>query len=265
MNERMRIDRSRFLLLASAIAAGCGPRREAAPPTTVGDADAGVIPAPAATTPPAKAHSAPHEGGGVVGDAWSTDEGNAAPAEGSGGYWPSAEGYYPPPPAEGGWGPPPTNEGGPAPTLKAMGIPVQSWTCSGSDDVGKPAYCSVQVPKSCAPFPFVNQSCRGARKYFKAKIAERAVQCMHKLTPQAVCNAMTYECREAAMRSACPDPAADTECQALAKKCPKLNVNECRQLMSALNTAGRADVTKCMTTGGGCGYGIYSCTEGLND
>ncbi len=260
----MRIDRSRFLLLASAIAAGCGPRRDAAqPPPTVSDADAGA-PAPAvAATAPSKA-SSPPPSGGVVGEAWSTSEGTAAPTEGSGGYWPAGEGYYPPPPAEGGW-PASVSEGSAAPTLKAMGIPVQSWTCSGSDDLGKPAYCSVQVPKSCAPFPFVNQSCRGARKFFKPKIAERAVQCMHKLTPSAVCSAMTYECREAAMKSACPDPAADNDCQTLAKKCPKMSINECRQYMSALNPAGRAEVIKCMATGGGCGYGIYSCTEGLND
>jgi hypothetical protein len=256
----MRIDRSRFLLLASAISAGCGPRREATPPpTTVSDADAGA-PAPVATAAPPKA---PHEGA-VVGDAWSVSEGPPPSYEGGGGYWPPGEGY-PTPANEGGWTPPPTAEGSGPTSLKAMGIPVQSWTCSGSDDVGKPAYCSVQVPKSCAPFPFVNQNCRGARKYFKPKIAERAVQCMHKLTPNAVCSAMTYECREAAMKSACPDPAADIDCQAMAKKCPKVSVSECKQYMSALNAAGRSEVIKCMTTGGGCGYGIYSCTEGLND
>jgi len=257
----MVIDRSRFLLLASAIAAGCGPRREATPPTPVADADAGVPPPAAASVPPPKAaHHAPHEG--VVGDAWATAEGYPAPNEGTG-YWPAGEGY--PAPAEGGWTPPATAEGGPSPTLKAMGIPVQSWTCSGSDDVGKPAYCSVQVPKKCAPFPFVNQNCRGARKYFKAKIAERAVMCMHKLTPDGVCGAMTYECREAALRSACPDPSADADCQAMAKKCPKVSMNECKQLMSGLNAAGRAEVMKCMSSGSGCGYGVYSCTEGLND
>jgi len=254
----MRIDRSRFLLLASAIAAGCGPRREATPPPAVSDADAGT---PVATAAPPKAQPVPHESS-VVGTPWAVSEGQPAPHEG---YWPAGEAY--PAPAEGGgWTPPSTAEGGgPAPSLKGMGIPVQSWTCGGSDDVGKPAYCSVQVPKSCAPFPFVNQSCRGARKYFKAKIAERAVQCMHKLTPDAVCSAMTYECREAAMKSACPDPSADADCQSMAKKCPKMSMNECTQNMNGLNAAGRAEVIKCMTSGGGCGYGVYSCTEGLND
>ncbi len=257
----MRIDRSRFLLLASAIAAGCGPRREATPPPqVVTDADAGVTPAPVATAAPAKAHPASHEGG-VVGDAWSVSAGQPAPYEGGGGYWPAGEGY--PAPAEGY--PPPNAEGGPSPSLKQMGIPVQSWTCSGSDDVGKPAYCSVQVPKSCAPFPFVNQNCRGARKYFKSKIAERAVQCMHKLTPNGVCSAMTYECRDAALKSACADPAADVDCQAMAKKCPKMSMNECKQYMNGLNASGRAEVIKCMSSGSGCGYGVYSCTEGLND
>lgn len=254
----MRIDRSRFLLLASAIAAGCGPRRGAELPPQP-DPDAG---APVATAAPTA--TAPHTEGPVVGAPWVAGEGTPSV---EGGGWtppPSGEGgYYPPPSGEGYPGP--SAEGGPGPTLKGMGVPVSSWTCNGSDDVGKPPYCAIKVPKSCAPFPFVHSSCNGARKYFKPKIAERAVTCMHKLTPNAVCSAMTYDCRDAAMRSACPDSQADLECQAIAKKCPKTSLTECRMYMNGLNTAGRIEVTKCMMTGSGCGYGIYSCTEGLND
>jgi len=145
-----------------------------------------------------------------------------------------------------------------------MGIPVSSWTCAGSDDVGKPAYCAVKVPKSCAPFPFVHSSCNGARKYFKAKVAERAVSCMNKLKGDAVCAAMTYDCKEAALRSACPDPSADAVCQGIVQKCPKAKVAECKRYVAGLNAAGRAKVEQCMT-GPGCGWGVYSCVEGLND
>jgi hypothetical protein len=251
----MRIDRTRFLLLASTIAAGCGPRRGTETPVqAVADPDAG---APA--TPPPVATATPE----AVGTPWVAAK--PAPAMEGGGWTPppSGEGYYPGPSAEGY--PSSEGSGGPSPTLKGMGVPVSSWTCSGSDDVGKPAYCAIKVPKSCAPFPFVHSSCNGARKYFKPKIAERAVSCMHKLTPNAVCSAMTYDCRDAAMRSACPDTQADLECQAIAKKCPKMSLTECRMYMNGLNNAGRAEVIKCMTSSTGCGYGIYSCTEGLND
>lgn len=251
----MRIDRSRFLLLASAISASCAPRRgpEVAQ-QAVSDPDAGVPPPP--TAPPAKPATTVANPG-VVGTPW-TAAGDPAPTYEGGGWTPppNGEGY---PAAEGYPGPATSG-----PTLAGMGIPVSSWTCNGSDDIGKPAYCSIKVPKSCAPFPFVHSSCNGARKYFKPKIAERAVNCMHKLNGAAVCSAMTYDCRDAAMRSACPDTQADLECQALSKKCPKMSVTECRMYMSGLNPAGRAEVLKCMQAPG-CGYGIYSCTEGLND
>jgi hypothetical protein len=254
----MHIDRTRFLLLASAIAA-CAPRKGGeAPAQTIADPDAGAPPVATAAPPPKSDE-------GVVGTPWSANEGKPPVYEGGGGWTPppNGEGYYPPPNKEGY--PSPNAEGGPGPTLKGMGVPVASWTCSGSDDVGKAPYCAIKVPKSCAPFPFVHQSCNGARKYFKPKIAERAVTCMHKLTPNAVCSAMTYECRDAAMRSACPDAQADMECQALSKKCPKMSMTECRMYMNGLNAMGRAEIIKCISTPSGCGFGVYSCTEGLND
>lgn len=247
----MQIDRSRFLFLVSAIAAGCGPRTQSVSPTPPPPADAGI----GATTVPAPT-SAPKD--------------NYPP--------PVAEGGSPPPFVEGpvseggvAW-PTPVSEGGPVyegggsslPSLEGMGIPIKSWTCSGNDDVGKAPACAVKVPKSCAPFPFVHQACSGAHRYFKPKIAERAVSCMNKLKPDAVCAAMTYECKEKALRSACPDPAADVACAAIAQKCPKTNLVECKRYLNGLNAQGRTAVEQCMS-GPGCGWGIYSCTEGLND
>lgn len=225
---------------------------------TASDPDTGPSAVGTVASPPAKGAD------GVVGAPWSggtAKEGGAPTFEGGGWTPPSNAEGYPAPMSEGY--PPPNAEG--SGSLKGMGIPVSSWTCSGSDDVGKAPYCAIKVPKSCAPFPFVHQSCNGARKYFKPKIAERAVTCSNKLTPNAVCSAMTYDCRDAAMRSACPDPQADFECQAIAKKCPKMSMTECRMYMNGLNAVGRAEVIKCMSGGPGCGYGVYSCTEGLND
>lgn len=253
----MYVDRSRFLFLVSAIAAGCGPRTQAVAPVTSPEPDAGVAPATTATGAPKENYPPPIaeepppsvEGPASEGIAWPSAEGGPA--------WPSAEGG----PAWEGTAP---AEGGPAPTLEGMGIPVSSWTCSGSDDVGKPGYCAVKVPKSCAPFPFVHSSCNGARKYFKPKIAERAVLCMNKLKGDAVCAAMTYECKEAALRSACADPGADVACQAIVQKCPKTKLAECKRYMNGLNPAGRAKVEQCMS-GPGCGWGVYSCVEGLNE
>ncbi|MBI2393413.1 MAG: hypothetical protein HYV09_27765 [Deltaproteobacteria bacterium] len=263
----MRVDRSKFLLLASAIAAGCGPRGEGprapAAVSVPAEADAGApATAPSAksveASPPATHYPPPIAEGGASWPA-PVDEGPAAE-----GYWPSTTeggGAWPGGPAAEGAS---TAEGGPLPTLKGMGIPVSSWTCNGSDDVGKAGYCAVKVPKSCAPFPFVHSSCNGARKYFKPKIAERAVSCMNKLGPDAVCAAMTYECKDAALRSACLDATADADCQAIANSCPKASMTECRRYLSGLNALGRAKVTDCMK-GSSCGYGIYSCVEGLND
>lgn len=260
----MRVDRSRFLLLASTIAAGCGPRTEgprapAAVAAPAAPATAATMAAGEASPPGTGKHYPPPIAEGGASWPGPVDEGPAAE-----GYWPSTAeggGYWPGGPAGEGAS---TDEGGPLPTLKGMGIPVSSWTCNGADDVGKPSYCAVKVPKSCAPFPFVHSSCNGARKFFKPKIAERAVSCMNKLGPDAVCAAMTYECKDAALRSACPDPTADADCQAIATACPKSSLTECRRYLSGLNASGRARVVDCMK-GNGCGYGVYSCVEGLND
>ena len=71
---------------------------------------------------------------------------------------------------------------------------------------------------------------------------------------------MTYECRDAALKSACPDPSVDGLCDALTKSCAKNSVAECRQYFSGLNAAGRAAAEACAKK---CAYGIYSCVEGL--
>ena len=260
----MQVDRSRFLFLVSAISAGCAPRHSAQAPTANVPA-AGTPESPATAATESKAAYPPPiaEGGSAAEGTWP-----APPSEGVAWPAPPSEGVaWPAPANEGGatWeGGPPAEGGGPAPTLQGMGIPVSSWKCNGSDDAGQPASCAVKVPASCAPFPFVHSSCKGALTHFKPKIAERAVFCMNKLKGDAVCNAMTYDCRTAALRSACADASADTFCQGLKQACPKMNQTECRVFTRGLNATGRAKVAQCMT-GPGCGWGVYSCVEGLND
>lgn len=175
-----------------------------------------------------------------------------------------------PPPAtegqQGQWPQPPTSEGGGyyPPPVKPPTPPFNASICGG-DDVGTPGSCGgLKFDKSCAPFPFVTEACDDAIKYYKPKIAERAVACIQKQSPKKLCDAMsTYHCKDVALRSACIDPSADASCNAIIAKCPSTSMSECRGYLSGMNDSGRAEMIKCMTGPSGCSWGLYSCTEGL--
>ena len=177
-------------------------------------------------------------------------------------YSPVGEAHFPA--AEGGYS---SDEGGmvPSTTLAKQGIHWWEWKCTNADAVGSPKQCNVTVPKSCAPFPFIDQSCRGAITHFKPKIAERAVDCIHALKPEGVCGAMSYDCKEKALKSACADTTADADCNKIVASCKKATLATCRTYLAGLNASGRAKVVACMSNKSSCGYGIYSCVESLND
>lgn len=244
----MQIDRTRFLLLVGTIAGGCGgPRvRHDGSASNVGATEATTTAAPTATQDPSKdlTMSPSHEG--------------ATTSPTSEGYWPA-----PMPTNEGGTNPPPTGEGyvGPVytPTKKK---PFNVQACSG-DDIGKAYGCaSLKIDKSCAPFPFINQACDDAMKNFKGRIAERAVGCIRSKKPMDLCDAMSvYDCKDAALRSACRDPKADTACAQILQSCPGTSMDECRGYLSGMNDTGRAKMLQCMQAN--CTYGLYSCTEGI--
>jgi hypothetical protein len=176
----------------------------------------------------------------------STTEGAGSwpPGEGYGG--PAAEGSVPMPP------PPPKT-----PTPKPV--------CGVDEMVGAPGSCSsLVIHKSCSPFPFIHEACADSSRYFKPKIAERAVACIRKKSPLQLCDALhVYKCKDDALHTACADPSADGDCATITQGCPSVSFDQCRVYLSGMNAAGRAAMVKCLTSANGCGWGVYSCSEGL--
>ncbi len=162
--------------------------------------------------------------------------------------------------------------GGIAPTQEGGGVytppphksskPFNTTSCT-TDDVGQPASCAgLKFDKSCNPFPFVVEACNDARKYYKPKIAERAVACIRHKSPQQLCDAMhTYDCKDEALRSACVDGTTNQVCGQIVQSCPGIAMAECRGYLSGMSDVGRAAMLTCMKSD--CTYGLYSCTESL--
>lgn len=255
----MHIDRTKFLVLAASLAGGCYIQQQAPSPYPENQGAGPPAPAPAPAPAPT-ATAAP--AGTVVGAPPPTGEGMAKPP-------PTKEGgYVPPPTKEGAYVPAPTGEGYPSseggptyegmPSLKKHAIPLHTWKCASNDDSAAKYDCVVKAP-GCS---WSQQSCLGASKYFKPKVAERAATCISKVTT-TTCDIATYDCRKAALRSACPDATVDTWCQQAMKGCNKLKLHECRMWMTGLNNLGRAAAVACISNPTSCGYGMYSCVEGL--
>jgi hypothetical protein len=135
-------------------------------------------------------------------------------------------------------------------------------TAACSDDQGTVGSCATM--KSCSGFPFPRQECETYRRLYKPKVAQRALDCLAKLSTTQVCDACnTYRCGNLALKSACPDPSVDAQCIQITAKCAAVAMSECRLYLSGLNSAGRAKMVACLTGRSGCGFGIYSCSEGL--
>jgi len=129
------------------------------------------------------------------------------------------------------------------------------------DDQGTVGACAM---KTCSGFPFPKQQCEDFRKNYKPKVAQRALDCLAKLTDKQVCDACnTYRCGDLALKTACPDPSADAPCAQITTKCRSVSMADCKLYLSGMNAAGRAKMTTCLTTGPGCGFGIYSCSESI--
>jgi hypothetical protein len=236
MERGLPIDRSRFLLLASAMAGGaCASNPPSSTPVaTVASASTSAEPAPEPQKPPK--YSKP---------TYPSTEYPAAEA--------SMPRYYGP-----------ADEGGSYGSAKPK--PQRAFNrgqCTG-DDVGAPAACStIKEDASCAPFPFVGDACGADLSYLKPRIAERAIGCMRALGPKKLCDAMNvYDCRDQALRSACADPAVDAICAGIVQKCA-IAIDDCRGYLAGMNDAGRAAVTKCLSNASSCRWGIWSCIEGL--
>jgi hypothetical protein len=136
-------------------------------------------------------------------------------------------------------------------------------TAACKDDEGAAGSCTVM--KGCAGFAFPKQQCESYRKTLKPKVAQRAIDCLAKLTSKQVCDdaCNTYRCGDRALKTACPDPSADAPCTQIVAKCKSVSMNDCRTYLSGLNAAGRSKMVTCLTSKSGCGFGLFSCSESL--
>ena len=164
------------------------------------------------------------------------------------------------PAAEGG--------GGGAPALPGCGHGPRKFDPSKTgchDETGTPGDCTkMNRSGSCQPFPFPVEQCQRWQRDFKPGVAQQAVECALKLSAAEVCDACyTYRCAYRALVSSCSDPAAATACATITKACPSAKPEECLGYLSGMSAAGQAKMVACMSNKAGCGYGLYSCAEGL--
>jgi hypothetical protein len=131
-----------------------------------------------------------------------------------------------------------------------------------SDEQGAAPACAPL--KQCAGFAFPRQKCEAYRRFFKPRVAQKALDCLGKLGGQQACDACkVYRCGDLAMKSACADASADATCKQIIGRCPSVSMTECQTYLSGLNAAGRQKVAACFTGKSGCGFGLFSCAEGL--
>jgi hypothetical protein len=249
----MRIHRESFLFAVAAIAGGCGAT--STPSTT----PAQVTIAQESAPPPAES-STPN-----MTSATPTTTATSAPvASGS-------------PVAEGSDGPAPTVEGGPAPTQEGYSGPTGEGSgggmqpqCRETTAVTRPSppLCNDALGAAddcrkafCRELPFVCDQCNAYKRYFKPRVAERAVACVIGQTErQAQDGCQTYRCGDRALKAACLDSTTDAMCVGIARAC-KVSVDDCRGMLSGMNDAGRQKMAMCAVQG--CPYGLWSCVEGI--
>jgi hypothetical protein len=131
-----------------------------------------------------------------------------------------------------------------------------------SDDQGAAPACS--SVKTCTGSSFAKTKCESYRKNFKAKVAQKALDCMAKLTAKQVCDACgSYRCGDLALKGACPDAAADATCTQITSKCSSVSMGECSAYLAGMNASGRAQMLACLSGPTGCRFGLYVCSEGL--
>jgi hypothetical protein len=139
----------------------------------------------------------------------------------------------------------------------------------GSAAASPPATCGFVDPacsmmKGCSGFTFPRQKCEAYRRFFKPKVAQKALDCLGRLKGSQVCDACSvYRCGDLAMKGSCPDPAVNATCALITSKCKSVKMAECQRYLSGLNAAGRQKMTACLTSASGCGFGIFSCAEGI--
>lgn len=120
--------------------------------------------------------------------------------------------------------------------------------------------CDLLAADACAYASFQTSQCGDAKTTMKAFIGQQAIACM--LANAALCEPQkTYDCKKAILQLACPDPTADTDCATIHSSCSTAAVDECKSYLNGLTAAGRAKMVSCMAQH--CSFGLYSCVESL--
>lgn len=160
-----------------------------------------------------------------------------------------------PPPVVADAAPPPP----PPPPPPAAPTCDDSFTTNAVGDCPPPGYPTIEG--GCGSF--ANIRCGELKQSMKPKVAQTAVTCLNKLTPQERCDPMRVTlCAHLAFMNACPErePEADAGaapagsaaamCQTIIAGCGASpiapSMTECRQLLSGMNATGRERTRACM-------------------
>lgn len=260
----MLIDRSKFLLLATTIAASACTVVTKHP-----NEDDEDDYRDAATSTDTDGTSTDTE----ASDPTDTDTESSDPSSGDAGEEPSTD--------DGGA---PTDSGAPlsdaGPIGDAGAIPSGPTTDAATDDastappgdgdagpnVGVCVGDEGEVP-SCDALPendfesFQSGECEGASVIMKPGVAAHYVECILAQSVDELNDTTnTYACKLEAALAACPDVEAEATCDAFLSYCPDEDRDECLAHANGLSEAGRESFVSCAESS--C-WGIYSCLEGL--
>lgn len=109
---------------------------------------------------------------------------------------------------------------------------------------------------------FQRAQCESASTMMKTGVAEQFVGCMLAQSSDELEDATnTYTCKLEAVLAACDDDNSQATCEAVQTWCPDEDLNECMNYVHGLTPAGRAEIVSC-AEGGNC-FSVYSCLEGL--
>lgn len=109
---------------------------------------------------------------------------------------------------------------------------------------------------------FQRAQCESASTIMKTGVAEQFVGCMLAQSSDELEDATnTYTCKLEAVLAACDDDNSQATCEAVQTWCPDEDLNECMDYVHGLTSAGRAEIVSC-AEGGNC-FSVYSCLEGL--
>jgi hypothetical protein len=126
-------------------------------------------------------------------------------------------------------------------------------------DPGGNGDCSTLQADACAVADFQVAQCSRSATTMKAFIAQQTIQCI--LDNAAACEPLkTYNCKDTMLKFACPDPTAATDCDRIHLACPSASVDECKAYLNGMTQAGRNSMVTCMETD--C-FSLYSCVESL--